>query len=628
VADSRALDEVIDSFLEGRIDFARFCKLVEAQLVSRPGVAHLALARMDLLQESGQLPPGLYSLVGRVLQRSTRGDVTAPIEERPAEGGDADPPALSDDAADPAARKIPPRLVHTPAEAPRPAATPGVGSVLAGRYRLEGLLERGGMGLVYRAADLRGGQHGLGPAHVGVKLANPDFEGRGAACALEREASLLAELSHPGVVRMLAFEPDGGNAFMVMELLAGERLASRLLRSEAGGLPVDEAMVVIRELAEILAYVHRRGVVHRDVKPANVFLTSSSGLRLLDFGLAARIGVPDGDGEGAPRAGTPLYASPEMLAGEPPDPREDVYSLACVAYELLAGDPPGAARPDGGPTRGKRKLARPPGLTNAQWKALQAALSLEPADRPQDATGFLESFFPPAPRRRILPWMAAALVGGAIIGLGLAWIGPWHGGPEPPASTDPTPAPSLEPAAGSATEPAPASESQPVAEQAPAPESMSETEPESAPAPADPAPMPEAQPTPAPPRVETPPPVSAPAPQRPVALALAASQFRISESGGAVRLELRRPARYQGPLRVLWRTVDQTARDGRDFIGSSGWRLAEAPADAASLVIFIPIVDDSIAGPDVTFLVEIREAPQGPPLGTPARAEVTIVDDD
>jgi hypothetical protein len=111
-------------------------------------------------------------------------------------------------------------------------------------------------------------------------------------------------------------------------------------------------------------------------------------------------------------------------------------------------------------------------------------------------------------------------------------------------------------------------------------------------------------------------------------MALAASRMRISESGGAVRLELRRPAGYRGPLRVLWRTVDQSARDGRDFMGSPAWQLGQAPADAASLVIFIPLVNDSVPGPDVTFLVEIREAPQGPPLGTPTRAEVTIVDDD
>jgi eukaryotic-like serine/threonine-protein kinase len=446
VVDSLALDEVIDAFLEGQIDFARFCKQVEEQLTSQPGVARPALERLEVLHESGQLSPGLYSLVARVLERVTRGDVTAPIEERPAEGDDADVPALPDDAAHPLpGRKIPPLLVNIPAEAPRPAVTPGVGSVLAGRYRLEALLERGGMGLVYRAADLRGGEHGPGPVKVGVKLVNPDFEGRGAGSALAREASLLAELSHPGVVRMLAFEPGDGNAFMVMELLDGERLASRLLRSEAGGLPVGESMTIIRELAEVLAYLHRRGVVHRDVKPANIFLTSSSGLRLLDFGLAARIGVPDRDGEDAPRAGTPLYASPEMLAGEPPDCREDVYSLGCVAYELLAGEPPGAGAPGGKPKRRKRKLARPPGLASAQWDALQAALSSAAADRPWDATAFIEAFFPPAPRRRILPWAVAALVGGVIIGAGLARVGPWQLAPLSAPSVELSPEPEPEP---------------------------------------------------------------------------------------------------------------------------------------------------------------------------------------
>jgi serine/threonine protein kinase len=643
VTDSLALDEVIDAFLEARIDFAGFCKLAEEQLASQPGVARPALERLEVLREAGQLSPGLCSLVERVLERSTRGDITAPIEERPAEGGAADVPASSEEAADSLqCRKIPPLLVNTPSEALGPAATPGIGAVLAGRYRLEALLERGGMGLVYRAADLRGGARGPGPAQVGLKLVNPDFEGRGAENALEREASLLVELSHPGVVRMLGFEHDGGHAFMIMELLEGERLASALLRSEAGRLPPDEAMAVIRELGEILAYLHRCGVVHRDVKPANVFLTSSSGVRLVDFGLAARAGRPEG--QAAPRAGTPLYASPEMLAGAAPDPREDVYSLACVAYELLAGDPPGEDGRGGGRKRGKRRLARPPGLTSAQWGALQAALSLEPADRPRDAKEFLESFFPPAPRRRIFPWMAAALIGGAVIGAGLAWFGPFQtptapftagdspatgqvDGPESPASTVP-PRP-LEPAPG----PQPESAPEPEAEPEPEPDIAPEPEPDIALAP-EPEPEPEPEPvsTPGPPPRAQPALPAAesrpPEPPRPAALALAASQFRISEAGGAFRLELRRPAGYQGPLRVLWRTVDQTARDGHDFIGSPTWQSAEAPANAASLVIFIPIVDDSIAGPDVTFLVEIREAPQGPPLGTPARAEVTIVDDD
>jgi len=609
VVDSLALDEVIDAFLEGRIDFAHFCKLAEEQLASQPAVARPALERLDLLRESGQLSPSLCLLIGRVLERSVRGDVTAPIQEPPPQaGGAGDPAAVEEiEAAVPGA-KNPPVLVNT---IPKPAQPAGVGVVLAGRYRLEALLERGGMGLVFRAADLCGGDYGPGPAHVGLKLVNPGFEGGGAESALEREASLLAELSHPGVVRMLGFEHDGGHAFMVMELLDGEQLASRLLRSEAGSLPRDEAMSVIRELAGILSFLHRRGVVHRDVKPANIFLTSSGGLRLVDFGLAARIGLPGGDDMGAPRAGTPIYASPEMLAGGAPDPREDVFSLACVAYELLAGEPPKAGAPGGKPKHGKRRLARPPGLTSAQWDALQAGLSLEAADRPRDAAAFLEAFFPAAPPRRILPWVAAALAGGVAIGAGMAWLG--HSGPALQRSPFDDAPVLIESGAPPAPAPEPLLEPEPTATPEPEPS------PQLAPAPAPEPPVASA------PVEARPPPVP---PVRPAQFALAASQFRISESGGALRLELRRPAGYQGPLRVSWRTVDGTARDDHDFIGSPAWRLAEAPAGAASLVIFIPIVDDSIPGPDVTFQVELRAVPQGPPLGTPARAEVTIVDDD
>jgi hypothetical protein len=91
---------------------------------------------------------------------------------------------------------------------------------------------------------------------------------------------------------------------------------------------------------------------------------------------------------------------------------------------------------------------------------------------------------------------------------------------------------------------------------------------------------------------------------------------------------LLRPEGYAGPLRALWRTVNQTGRDGVDFAGSPSWQWIGAAEDAPSLVILIPIVDDSLAGPDVTFLVELREVSDGPPVGAPARAEITIVDDD
>ncbi|MFU8895251.1 MAG: Calx-beta domain-containing protein, partial [Gammaproteobacteria bacterium] len=117
-------------------------------------------------------------------------------------------------------------------------------------------------------------------------------------------------------------------------------------------------------------------------------------------------------------------------------------------------------------------------------------------------------------------------------------------------------------------------------------------------------------------------------PAAPPAISFGAREFRIIEGAGALRIELPRPAGHAGPLRVAWRTVDQSARDDVDFAGSPAWRVAEAPADARSVVIFIPIMDDDVPGPDLTFLVELRQAPGGLPVGAPSRAEVTIIDDD
>jgi hypothetical protein len=173
---------------------------------------------------------------------------------------------------------------------------------------------------------------------------------------------------------------------------------------------------------------------------------------------------------------------------------------------------------------------------------------------------------------------------------------------EPPAGVDPAPE----------DEPAP-----PQEDVVDVPEEPVATPPAAtATPPADPAPT-----DPAPPR-------PAPAPAGPSALAFGANRYNIMESGTALRLELRRPAGYAGPLRVQWRTIDQTARHDIDFVGSPNWRIAQAPAEAASLVIFIPIVDDSVPGPDVTFHIELLEMPGGPPVGEPARAAVTIIDDD
>ncbi|MFU8895894.1 MAG: serine/threonine-protein kinase, partial [Gammaproteobacteria bacterium] len=418
---SHVISERIDAFIEGRIGFAQFCRAVEAELADHPGAAAAALERLEQLRLEGHVSPGLCALVAGELGSGPPGDVTAPFKADRTHVA-VGPHAVGSRAAA-AGDRTPPVLVH-PAGAATPDDPPQTGTVLAGRYRLEALLERGGMGLLYRATDLRRSGLDGEPAQVALKLANPHYAAPGARRALEREASLLAALNHPGVVRMLGFEHDGEHAFMVMELLTGEQLRSRIQRCATAALPTAEAMAIIRELAEVLAYLHGRGVVHRDVKPGNVFIVDGGGLRLVDFGLAAKVGTSGKPSAAAPMAGTPRYASPEMLTGVPPDPRDDVYSLACMAFELLAGRRPWGDLSADEAARRKLRLARPAGLSRARWKILRAALSFRAADRPPNAAAFLAGFFPQPRPRRVLPWVAVALFGGIVIGAALSVVGP------------------------------------------------------------------------------------------------------------------------------------------------------------------------------------------------------------
>ena len=228
-----------------------------------------------------------------------------------------------------------------PPAASEPAA-PGdarEGEVLAGRYRLERVIGRGGMGVVYRAVQLNVERP------VAVKLLRSDRFGEPASNArFLREARAISELSSPHAVTFIDVgETERGERFLVMELLTGEPLSARLARE--AGLPVEVAARVLDHVACALSEAHARGVVHRDVKPANIYLVATAGYRefakLVDFGVAA----VDGDAEvdittssGVP--GTPTHLAPERFSGEPARPQADVYALGVVAYQLLNGRAP------------------------------------------------------------------------------------------------------------------------------------------------------------------------------------------------------------------------------------------------------------------------------------------------
>src|SRR5688572_12292087 len=198
------------------------------------------------------------------------------------------------------------------------------GSLLDSRYRIIGLLGRGGMGEVYRADDLRLGQP------VALKLLPETLRHDPVRLAqFHNEVRTARQVSHPNVCRVYDIGEADGLLYLSMEYVDGEDLASSLRR--IGRFPEDKAADIARQLCAGVAAAHQRGVVHRDLKPANVMLDGDGRVRIMDFGLAAAGRVED------VRAGTPAYMAPEQLLGREVTQRSDIFALGLVIYELFTG---------------------------------------------------------------------------------------------------------------------------------------------------------------------------------------------------------------------------------------------------------------------------------------------------
>ena len=201
------------------------------------------------------------------------------------------------------------------------------GTVIAERYRVIGLIGRGGMGEVYRADDLKLGQP-VALKFLPRGLAND----RGRLDRFLSEVRMARQVSHPNVCRVYDIAEVDGQHFLSMEYVDGEDLASLLKR--IGRLPPDKALDVARQLCAGLAAAHDRGVLHRDLKPANVMLDGRGRARITDFGLAAVAGDEPADDD---LAGTPAYMAPEQFAGKGASVRSDLYALGLLLYELYTG---------------------------------------------------------------------------------------------------------------------------------------------------------------------------------------------------------------------------------------------------------------------------------------------------
>lgn len=263
-----------------------------------------------------------------------------------------------------------------PARADVAEAPIAPGKVLKERFLLTQLVARGGTSYVYRARDLLALKYNTDDAQIAIKIPRTDqtWSARCGADMAALEALTLRRLSHPGIVKAYDFDRDGELSFVTMEWLDGESLAELLARSPQRRIPRKTALLLASAIADALAAAHAADVAHGDLKPANIIITRSGAIKLIDFTTANLIG------ERSPPAASytgysPRYASPEVRRGLPAGSAADIYSLACVLLEMVTGQGPAAGAAGGPPKRGQ-------GFNLWQRRHLARALQDDPGRRP------------------------------------------------------------------------------------------------------------------------------------------------------------------------------------------------------------------------------------------------------
>ena len=290
-----------------------------------------------------------------------------------------------------------PKIVENPHKTAR-YENLGPGVTLKDRFVLLEKLGQGGMGVVFKAKDLLKVEAQDKDPYVAIKVLTDAFKKySGSFIALQREASKAQRLAHPNIATVYDFDRDGNTVFMTMEYLQGKPLNQLIKEINKKPLKLDHALHIIEELCSGLSYAHEKMLIHSDFKPGNCFLLSDGHVKLLDFGIARASTQTEEERENTMfdpaklSAVTPAYATPEMFAGMNPDPRDDIYGLACVAYQLLAG----GKHPYNKVASPKiKELGIKPkpikGLNRRQQKTLMMALTVSREDRIGDVEKFAE----------------------------------------------------------------------------------------------------------------------------------------------------------------------------------------------------------------------------------------------
>jgi serine/threonine protein kinase len=543
-----------------------------------------------------------------------------------------------------------------------------IGDLLRDRYRVRAVLGQGGMGTVFEAIDEYRLDLPTSGQRIAVKVLHTAVTQREELLAeLQREFQHLQLLSHPNIVRVHEFDRDGDNAFFTMELLNGVLLSRVLDERNAASLPRPYALTIMREVGAALAHAHSRGVVHGDINPQNIFVTNNGELRVLDFGASHKL-LRDKWSAGSVLAqrtpfATPGYASCQLIEGQHPDARDDLFAFACVAYVLLSGEHPFPNR-TAVEARAKRvRPSRPPGLTGQQWRVLREGLRWDRDRRPADIQKWLDRFdlaaaaprlptLPelvdaPPPRKRGVMLAAAVIVMLALLAAGGYWAVTNYDSlvarvmPATPAVTHQAPpaeeaTPPVPEIAGSAPPPrapptAPtASAPKPAARTAPAPMTAPTATAPTATAPTATVPMAIAptSPTPRPRAAAAAQPSIAEAPARanntgPIRVELADDTVDVEADEQVARVTVRRRGNLHGDASFRWWTESGTAKPGRDFtpVIPSAEHIADG---SGSVSLSIPVSSTSRGKSKSFYVVIDRTESGGAALGARTLTMVTI----
>jgi hypothetical protein len=473
------------------------------------------------------------------------------------------------------------------------------GDILCGRYLIESQLASGGMGTVYKALDQSRSEHTSADAYIAIKVLHEKMRSRSEVLAkLRREFYCAQALSHRSVVKVFELELHQF-PFFTMELIDGENLPSLMHKFHPLPLPRAYACAVIREVGEGLAHAHDRRVVHGDIKPQNVMVANSGEARILDFGTS-----------GEPAALTPAYASCELLEGREADPRDDLFALACLSYELLAGEHPFEQRRATEARSLKIVPSRPPGLSGRQWRALTLGLAWNREDRPASLRDWLadldlgnEPLGPiPQPELGHVALLSKSGVHSALLALlavtlvgGVTWA----------VLSRPKPAPTLAEAAA-ATEP----EAAPpvIADSAPADADIDDAPP------AETAPVPKPKPQKTAPR-----PIDR---TERIGMVAAAYSFRSGQKFAEVRVH--RSTGSKAATSFQWWTEPASALAGADFVPQAP-ATVYFPAGVRTVSLFIKLLPNTARKRTALFYVVLGNTSSGSALnGASSKASISL----